>query len=169
MLYWQRFWWLSCIWLLPSFCPFRQLEFDNLEGFRQAQRTIVRHGRLGGRFLKLDRVKSTKPSTNSEKSCQKALCECTEFCMPWQSHSDTSLRFGWEGFIALSFDGGCLEFLPGIKEVRRWRHSQCCQGFPGTICKLKFLIIYMHASNISVYKLPHILWIYHCFVGIMFD
>lgn len=33
---------------------FIQLEFDNLEGFRQAQRAIVRQGRLGGRYLKLD-------------------------------------------------------------------------------------------------------------------
>ncbi|KAG0577678.1 hypothetical protein M758_5G165700 [Ceratodon purpureus] len=33
---------------------FIQLEFDNMEGFRQAQRTIVRQGRLGGRYLKLD-------------------------------------------------------------------------------------------------------------------
>lgn len=33
---------------------FIQLEFDQMEGFRQAQRTIVRRGRLGGRYLKLD-------------------------------------------------------------------------------------------------------------------
>lgn len=33
---------------------FIQLEFDSMESFRQAQRTIVRKGRLGGRYLKLD-------------------------------------------------------------------------------------------------------------------
>jgi hypothetical protein len=33
------------------------IEFDNWSFFWQAQRTIVRKGRLGGRFLKLDKVK----------------------------------------------------------------------------------------------------------------
>jgi hypothetical protein len=34
-----------------------QIEFDNLEFFQQGQQTIVRKGYLGGRFLKLDKVK----------------------------------------------------------------------------------------------------------------
>jgi len=33
---------------------FVQIEFDTMEDFRQAQRLIVRRGRLGGRYLKLD-------------------------------------------------------------------------------------------------------------------
>lgn len=34
---------------------FIQLEFDNMDQFRLAQRTIVRQGRLGGRYMKLDK------------------------------------------------------------------------------------------------------------------
>lgn len=38
---------------------YRQIEFDTMEAFRQAQRLIVRRGRLGGRYLKLDLVRCT--------------------------------------------------------------------------------------------------------------
>lgn len=38
----------------------RQIEFDNMEAFRVAQRTLVRRGRLGGRFMKLEAVRSVK-------------------------------------------------------------------------------------------------------------